>query len=84
MFISIFKYAGLRCSNTQRVKIAVVKLSAEHQNVFLRNKNQRDALSFQIYYCKYPLHVSNRLTIHHQETVYCVRILWRLLCIHVD
>ena len=29
----------------------------------MHNKNQWDALSFQIYSNKYPLHVSNRLTI---------------------
>ena len=37
----------------------------------LHNKNQQDALSFQIYSNKYPLYVSNRLTFHPQEAVYC-------------
>jgi hypothetical protein len=27
---------------------------------------------FLIYFSNYPLHVSNRLTIHHQEAVYCI------------
>ena len=49
-----------------------------------RNKNQPDALSFLIYFNKYPLHVSNRLIIHHQETVYCACSIWYLSCIHVD
>ena len=39
--------------------------------IYLRNMNQTDPLSFLIYSIKYPLHVSNRLTIHNQEAVYC-------------
>ena len=34
---------------------------------YLPNKNQPDALPFLIYFNNYPLHVSNRLTIHPQE-----------------
>ena len=37
------------------------------QHIYLHNKNQPYALSFLIYFNNYPLHVSNRLTIHHQE-----------------
>ena len=46
----------------------------------LRNKNQPDALYFLINSNKYPLHLSNRLTIHHQEAVYCICSLWYLSC----
>ena len=46
--------------------------------IYLRNKNQPDALSFLIYFNNYPLHVSNRLTYHHQEAVYCIWSLWYL------
>ena len=35
----------------------------------LCNTNQTDALSFLIYVNNYPLHVLNRLTIHHPEAV---------------
>ena len=51
---------------------------------YLCNKNQPDALSFLIDFNNYPLHVLNRLTIHHQEAVYCTCSLWYLSCIHVD
>ena len=44
----------------------------------LRNKNQPEAFSFFIYSNKYPLHVSNRLTIHNQEAVHCTCSLWYL------
>ena len=52
--------------------------------IYLRNKNQPDALSFLMYSNKYPLHVSNRLNIHPQQAVYCTCSLWHLSCIHVD
>ena len=39
--------------------------------VYLRNKNQTDALSVLTYSSKYPLHISNRLTLHPQEAVFC-------------
>ena len=32
----------------------------------------------------YPLHVSNRLTIHHQELVNCICSIWYLSCLYVD
>ena len=39
-------------------------------NIFLCNKNQRDAYSPPpIYFNKYALHVSNRLTIHHRDAI---------------
>ena len=34
--------------------------------LYLHNKNQPDAHYFLIYFSKYPLHVSNRVIIHHQ------------------
>jgi hypothetical protein len=33
---------------------------------------------------KHPLHVSNRLTIHHQEVVYCIRSIRHLSRIRMD
>ena len=48
--------------------------------IYLRNRNQSDALSFLIYSNNYPLHVPNRLTIHHQEAVYCICRLWYISC----
>ena len=32
-----------------------------------------------IYFKNHPLHVSNRLTIHHQEVFYCICRLWYIL-----
>ena len=29
-----------------------------------------------------PLHVSNGLTIHHQDVVYCICVIWYLSCIY--
>ena len=46
--------------------------------IYVRNKNQRDAFSFLICFSNYPLHVSNRLTIHHQKVVYCICSQWYL------
>jgi hypothetical protein len=38
--------------------------------IYLRNKDQQDALFFLHLFKKiYPPHVSNRVTIHHQEAV---------------
>ena len=48
--------------------------------IYLRNKN----LSFLIYSNKYPLHVSNRLTIYPQQAVYCTCSMWYSSCVYVD
>jgi len=32
-----------------------------------------------IYFNNHPLHVSNRLTIHHQEVFYCICSIWHLI-----
>ena len=45
---------------------------------YLRNKKQLDALPFVIYFNSYPLYVSNRLTVRHQEAVYCMYMQWLL------
>jgi len=37
--------------------------------IYLHNKDKQDALFFLIYFSNHPLHVSNRLTIHHQEVL---------------
>jgi hypothetical protein len=42
----------------------------------LLNKNQQDDFSFIIYFSNHPLRVSNRLTIRHQEVLYCIRCIW--------
>jgi hypothetical protein len=40
--------------------------------------------SLLIYFNNHPLHVSNRLTIHHQEAVYCIYSIRYLSCIYVE
>jgi len=51
----------------------------------MRNNDQQDAVFFlSIYFNNHPLHVSNRLTILHQEVFYCVCSIWYLSCIYVD
>ena len=40
--------------------------------------------SLVIYFNNHPLHVSKRLTVHHQEVVYCIYIIWYLSCIYVE
>jgi len=50
----------------------------------LRNKDQQDALFFLIYFSNHSLHVSNRLTVHHQEAVYCICRVWYLSCIYAE
>ena len=52
--------------------------------IYVHNKNQPDVLSLLIYSNKYSLHITNRLTVHHQQAVYCTCSLWYLSCIHVD
>ena len=39
---------------------------------YLRNKDQQDALFSLNLFSNHPLHVSSRLTIHHQEVFYCI------------
>jgi len=48
-------------------------------NFQLRNKGQQDELFFLIYFNNHLLHVSNRLTIYHQEGVYCTWGCWQVL-----
>ena len=38
----------------------------------LRNKENRMQFSLLIYFSNSPVHVSNALTIHHQEVLYCM------------
>jgi len=40
--------------------------------------------SLLLYVNNHPLHVSNRLTTHHQEVFYCICSIWYLSCICVD
>jgi hypothetical protein len=47
--------------------------------ICLRNKDQQDAI-YLIYFNNHPLNASNRLTIHHQEVVYCIYSVWCLSC----
>jgi len=46
--------------------------------------NKMHFFSLLIYFSNHPLHVSNLLTVHHQEVVYCTCSIWYLSCIYFD
>ena len=58
----------------------IVGISANTVLLFLCNKDQQDAIFLKIYFSNHPLHVSNRVTVHHREVVYTVCSLWYLSC----
>jgi len=37
-----------------------------------------------IYFSNHPLHISNRLAIHHQEVVYCICNIWYSSRMYID
>ena len=43
-------------------------------------KTNKIKFSLLIYFNNHPLHVSNTLTIHHQEVVYCICSIWYSSC----
>jgi len=40
--------------------------------------------SLLIYFINHPLNVSNKLTLRHQEVVYCICNIWYLSCIYAN
>ena len=85
--IKIFNCCNCAYSNRDQVtfrhKVTCV-LNCYEAYSKLRNKNQPDSLYFIIYSNKYPLHVSNILTIHHQQAVHSTCSLWHLSRNHAD
>ena len=71
-----------RILNVQQTEYIELTLYGLCIIIYLHN-NQPVAYFFLIYFSDYPLHVLKRLTIRHQEEVYCICNLWYLSCIHL-
>ena len=52
--------------------------------LLLGDSQQFFAFSLLGYLNNYPVDVSNRLTVHHQEAVYSTRSIWYSSCMYVD
>jgi len=67
-------------ANYLRTRVQTVYKFRRHHCVIMTDK-----LHFSLLVCfnNHPLHVSNRLTIHHQEVLYCICSIWYVSCIYV-
>jgi len=51
-----------------------------HRDIFAQYEPTFFAILVSIYFSNWPLHVSSRLTAHHQEVLFCTYSDWYVSC----
>jgi len=72
-------YLTLPTSNFSRAE-----LRYSISDIYIITTNKMYFFLLLIYFNNHPQHVSNRLTLHHPDAVYCTCSLWYLSFIYVD